>query len=168
MEIRPHSKKHDSATQTSPQTSATGRIFVYSVVASFSVLAVALVMQWLIYRDWMHEAGPLRIVGTSIAALVTFAFVLNWQLGLRQRQLETLLRFRRIAEMNDRIRNALQAIECLVFVSDRQAIEGIREAVNRIEAELTGVVEETRPLPAGTVAGKRSAAAGIDADERSA
>ena len=129
-------------------------MIAYSLLASFSVLLVALVMQWLIYRDWLHETGPVRIVGTTIAALLTFGFVLNWQARLHKQQAENLRRFQRIAEMNDRIRNALQAIECLAFAQNREPIAGIREAVSKIAAELNGVVEDSRPVASGIATAK--------------
>ncbi len=52
------------------------------------MLAASLLAQWLIYDDWLHRTGPLRIVGTCIAALVTFIFAMRWQLAIRERQLE--------------------------------------------------------------------------------
>ncbi len=136
---------------------STVRIAVYSVLSSFSVLVVGLVLQWIVYHDWMHRSGPVRIVGSTIAAVVTFLFVLHWQAGIRERQLEALRRFQVIAEMNDRIRNALQKIECLSFASDRHATEGIRQAVEAIDAALEGVVAESKPPRVAVSAIKRSA-----------
>jgi ABC-type multidrug transport system fused ATPase/permease subunit len=132
------------------------RIVVYAVLASFSVFVVALLTQWLIYDDWLHETGPLRIVGTAMASVLTLWFVSAWLIRLRRGQQETLARFDRIAAMNDRIRNALQAIECLAFASTSEPIEGIRQAVNTIEDELSGVVEESRPLRVPVAAEKAS------------
>ena len=122
----------------SPLTNA--RIVAYSLLISFSVLVVGFVLQWLVYRDWLHQSGPVHVVGMTIAAILTFIFVFHWQAGLRERQFETLRRFRVIAEMNDRIRNALQAIECLTYVSDHDVTEGIRQAVGAIDDALRGVL----------------------------
>jgi len=124
--------------QCSPPTNP--RIVVYSLLISFSVLAVGFILQRLVYADWLHQSGPVHVVGTTIAAILTFIFVFHWQAGLRERQLETLRRFRVIAEMNDRIRNALQAIECLTYVSDQDATEGIRQAVGAIDDALRDVL----------------------------
>jgi hypothetical protein len=112
----------------------------YSLLISFSVLVVGLILQRLVYADWLHQSGPVHLVGMTIAAILTFIFVFHWQAGLRERQFETLRRFRVIAEMNDRIRNALQAIECLAYVSDHDATEGIREAVGAIDNALQDVL----------------------------
>jgi hypothetical protein len=49
---------------------------LYAFVASSFVLFVSLLIQWVVYDDWLHKTGPLRIVGTVIAALITFFFVL--------------------------------------------------------------------------------------------
>jgi hypothetical protein len=117
---------------------------LHSLLASFSVLFVAVLMQRAIYQDWLHDTGPLRLVGTTIAALLTFGFVLHWQLEVRQRHLRNLRRFEVIAEMNDRIRNSLQAIECLTYASDQNLTQGVREAVGTIDAALSGVIADPR------------------------
>ena len=130
-------------------TNSTVRIVVYSVLASCSVLIVALVLQWLVYADWLHETGPVRVVGTTIAAIVTFAFVLHWQVGLRRRHAEALRRLQVIAEMNDQIRNALQAIACVTYATDPNATQAVRNAVEIIDAALRGVVAESKS-PAST------------------
>jgi uncharacterized SAM-binding protein YcdF (DUF218 family) len=67
-----------------------GKIVLFSVLAAIPVLVASLLVQWLVYDDWLHRTGPLRIVGTCIAALVTFVFALRWQTAIRERQLEML------------------------------------------------------------------------------
>ncbi len=131
-----------------------GRILVYSLLISFSVLLVSFVLQWLVYDDWLHQTGPVHIVGTTIAAIATFILVFQWQASLRERQLETLRRFQKIAEMNDQIRNALQAIECITYVSDQNATNGIREAVGAIDSALRGVLAEST-MPAAALPPKK-------------
>ncbi|HWC20092.1 MAG TPA: hypothetical protein VG498_23965, partial [Terriglobales bacterium] len=44
------------------------KIAVLSVAASCGVLVVSLILQWLVYDDWLRQTGPLHLVGTSIAA----------------------------------------------------------------------------------------------------
>ncbi|MGC2698120.1 MAG: hypothetical protein WA738_20215, partial [Candidatus Angelobacter sp.] len=73
-----------------------GKIVLFSAIASFSVLVASLLVQWLVYDDWLHRTGPLRIVGTCIATAVTFGFVLRWQAAVRERQLEMLRRMEMI------------------------------------------------------------------------
>jgi hypothetical protein len=124
------------------------KILLASVAASFFVLAVSLVVQWLVYDDWLHQTGPLRIVGTSIATAVTFAFVLRWQYAVREKQREMVRRFEMILRMNDRIRNALQAIECLTYVAQPEATEAVRNSVNVIDGVLREVLAESgAPTP---------------------
>jgi hypothetical protein len=52
-------------------------------------------------------------------------------------------RFELISHMNDRIRNALQAIECVTYVSQPEATEAVRKEVNAIDGVLLEVLSET-------------------------
>ena len=123
------------------------RIFLVAFLLSFFVFGVSLLIQWLVYDDWLRETGPLRIIGTSIAAAVTFGFVVHWQNNVRRRQQEMIHRFEMIAEMNDRIRNALQAIECVTYLSQPEATESVRQSVAAIDDALRGVVADAAPDP---------------------
>ena len=120
-----------------------GRIVLLSLLAAIPVLAASLLVQWLVYDDWLHQTGPLRIVGTSIATGVTFLFALRWQNAIRERQLEMVRRLEMILRMNDRIRNALQAIECLTYVAQPEATESVRQSVNVIDSVLREVLAES-------------------------
>ena len=111
--------------------------------AAVAVLAGSLLVQWLVYDDWLHRTGPLRIVGTCIATLMTFVFALRWQFAVRERQLEMVRRLEMILGMNDRIRNALQAIECLTYVAQPEATESVRQSVNVIDSVLREVLAES-------------------------
>ncbi len=136
--------------ETSPQYNGKSRalsalrIWGVALVSSSFVLVVSLIIQWVIYDDWLHETGPLRIVGTCFAALLTFAFVYRWLLSLRQHEEQMLRRFDTIAAMNDRIRNALQVIEVTTYASAPEATEHVRNAVELIDEALRGVVAEAR------------------------
>ncbi|MGC2695118.1 MAG: hypothetical protein WA738_04940, partial [Candidatus Angelobacter sp.] len=44
--------------------------------------------------------------------------------------------------MNDRIRNALQAIECLNYVAQPEATESVRQSVNVIDSVLREMLSE--------------------------
>ena len=48
-------------------------------------------------------------------------------------------RMEMILHMNDRIRNALQAIECLTYVAQPEATEAVRQSVNVIDSVLREV-----------------------------
>lgn len=118
------------------------RIFLISLFASSLVLLVSLVIQWLVYDDWLRHTGPLRIVGTTIAAVVTLGFMLRWQYSIREQQREMIRRFELISHMNDRIRNALQAIECVAYITRPEATETVRHEVNAIDRVLRDVLSD--------------------------
>ncbi len=124
------------------QISSDRHIWLISVLSGFAVFCVAIFLQWLIYDDWMHR-GSLRVVGSTLAAFLTFIFVFRWRRAVRQRKIEILRRFERIRWMNDRIRNSLQAIECLTWSDDAHATDPVRDAVDAIEDVLHEVFVES-------------------------
>ena len=130
-------------TQSTRPIWSRAKIVLVSVGAAVAVLAASLLTQWLIYDDWLHQTGPLRIVGTCIATVVTFLFALRWQLAVRERQLEMVRRMEMILRMNDRIRNALQAIECLTYVAQPEATESVRQSVDVIDSVLREVLADS-------------------------
>jgi hypothetical protein len=121
------------------------KLVLYAFMASSFVLFVSLIIQLLVYDDWLRRTGPLHLVGTSIAVLVTFIFAVRWQHSVNQREQELVRRFEMILQMNDRIRNALQAIECVTYLSDPQATDSVRQSVNNIDTVLREVLEDTNP-----------------------
>jgi hypothetical protein len=82
-------------------------------------------------------------VGTCIATVLTFLFALRWQLAIRERQLEMVRRMEMILQMNDRIRNALQAIECLTYVAQPEATDSVRQSVDVIDSVLREVLADS-------------------------
>ncbi|PYP88460.1 MAG: hypothetical protein DMG65_15250 [Candidatus Angelobacter sp. Gp1-AA117] len=140
------------------------RMFLRSFAASLFVVVVSLIMQWVVYDDWLHRSG-LRIVGTCIAAIVTFFFTLRWQYAVLVNERRMVRQFEMISHMNDRIRNALQAIECVTYVSAPTATGAVRREVDAIDRVLREVLERTepaaRPAPAAknrpTAASQKSA-----------
>ena len=120
-------------------------IWLVSSLAGFFVFALAILLQWLIYDDWLHDRGPLRLVGSFLAGLLMFSSAWRWQTIARQRKLEMLRRFETIKWMTDRIRNALQAIECITYVASPDATEPVRNSVDVIEGVLREVLAEHRP-----------------------
>lgn len=129
-----------------------------SVVCAVAVFGAAIFMQWLIYDDWLHDQGPLRIVGSLLAGGLTFAAAVRWQFAIRWRKVEMLRRFESIKWMNDRIRNSLQAIECVTYAADPQATESVRSAVDAIEEVLNEVLTESHPAPAAGLTKTRAEA----------
>lgn len=127
------------------------RTLIYSIAVSFSVLVVSVALQWLVYDDWLHQTGPVHMVGSTVAAVITFVFVFRWFRSARERALDAQKRFAIIAKANDRIRNRLQAIECLTYASDHELAGGVREAIDDIDAALRGIVEDYKgqwaPIP---------------------
>ncbi|HLH05711.1 MAG TPA: hypothetical protein VKW78_00590 [Terriglobales bacterium] len=118
------------------------RILAIALFACCAVLAFSLLSQWFVYYDWLHETGPMRIIGTCLATLLTFAFVIRWQLAQRERQRRMLHRFETIARMNDLVRNSLQKIECVTYLSRPEATEPVREAVQTIDSVLREVLAD--------------------------
>jgi hypothetical protein len=127
----------------SKQIPSYSSIWLISAFAAVSVFSIAILLQWLIYDDWMHANGPLRLVGSVVALLLTFLFTLRWQLAKRRQVMEVMRRFETIRWMNDRIRNSLQAIECLVFATHPHVTDPVRDAVDAIENVLQELLNET-------------------------
>ena|SRR5437763_1748333 len=126
------------------------RIWLVSVLCAVVVFAIAIFMQWLIYDGWLHDKGPLRVVGSLLAGGLSFAVAVRWQFAIRWRKVEMLRRFESIQWMTDRIRNSLQAIECITYVADPQATDSVRTAVYAIEQVLHEVLAESQSAPART------------------
>lgn len=132
-------------------------IWFSSIAAGLAVFALAIFLQWLIYDDWMHRSGPLRIVGSALAAALACVVAYRWQVAIRLRKIEMLHRFETIKWMNDRIRNALQAIECVTYAADPTATEPVKSAVDVIEGILNEVLIDAHPRPyAGRINESRS------------
>ena len=119
--------------------------WIFAAMCGAGVFFIAICLQWLVYDDWLHKSGPLRIVGSAVAFFLTFVFVFRWQLAARKRKIETLHRFETIRWMNDRIRNSLQAIECLVYASNPHVTDPVKEAVDTIEKVLDEVLSNAHP-----------------------
>jgi lipid-A-disaccharide synthase-like uncharacterized protein len=128
-------------------------IWLLSSFCGVAVFAITVFIQWLIYDDWMHDKGPVRLVGSILAGGLAFAVTARWQFGVRWRKIELLQRFESIKWMNDRIRNSLQAIECVTYAADPYATESVRNAVDAIEAVLMEVLAESRPAAPQPVRG---------------
>jgi hypothetical protein len=125
----------------------TSRIVIWlsSLTAGIAVFCFAIFLQWLIYDDWMHRNGPLRIVGSALAGILSFVAAIRWQSAIRERKVEMLRRFETIKWMNDRIRNSLQAIECVTYAADPGATDSVRSAVDAIEDVLREVLADAHP-----------------------
>lgn len=126
----------------SRQISSRSTIWLVSSIAGVLVFASAAFLQWLIYDDWLHDGGPLRVIGSVAAGALMFAAVFRWQVAVRARRLEMLRRFETIRWMNDRIRNALQAIECITYAAQPEATQQVRVAVDTIESVLHEVLAD--------------------------
>jgi hypothetical protein len=123
------------------------KIWIVAVVCAICVFGVAIFLQWLIYDDWLHDKGPMRVVGSLLAGGLSFAVALRWQFAVRWRRLEILHRFESIKWMTDRIRNSLQAIECITYAADPAATASVRSAVDVIENVLDEVLAGSDPVP---------------------
>lgn len=147
-----------STLSLSRQLASDWSIWVLSVFAGLSVFSIAVLLQWLIYDDWMHDSGPVRLVGSFVAFVLTVLFSVRWQRTKRQQKIEVIRRVETIKWMNDRIRNSLQAIECLVYASNPHVTDPVRDSVDAIEDVLKEILSD---LPLG-IANPVSAAAETD------
>lgn len=120
-------------------------VWLLSASCGVAVFAIAIFIQWLIYDDWLHDRGPVRVVGSLLAAGLMFAIAAHIQFANRWRKVELLRRFETIKWMNDRIRNSLQAIECVSYAANPEATESVRSAVDAIEDVLYEVLAESHP-----------------------
>jgi hypothetical protein len=127
------------------QVPSVAALWFFAVVCGLAVFFVAICLQWLVYDDWLHRSGPLRIVGSAVAFFLTSLFVYRWQCAARKRKIETLRRLETIRWMNDRIRNSLQAIECIVYATNPHVTDPVKDAVDTIENVLDEVLSEGRP-----------------------
>ncbi|MGA8088423.1 MAG: hypothetical protein WCA10_14035 [Terracidiphilus sp.] len=114
-------------------------------MCGLGVFFLVICLQWLVYDDWLHQSAPLHLLGSAVAFVLTFVFAFRWQMAARRRKIETLHRFETIRWMNDRIRNSLQAIECLVYASNPHAMDPVKEAVDTIEEVLDEVLSNAHP-----------------------
>jgi hypothetical protein len=132
------------------------RIWLVSVAAAIVVFGAAVFIQWLVYDDWLHDKGPVRIVGSILAGGLAFAVAVRLQFDIRWRKVEMLRRFESIKWVTDRIRNSLQAIECVTYAADPHATESVRNAVDVIEDVLHEVLAESHPAASPPAANKKS------------
>jgi hypothetical protein len=135
------------------QISSTTSIVLVTIVSGAAVFGASTLLQWIIYDDWLHKGG-IRLVGGVLAGVVTSVSVYVWQCAVRERRAEMLRRFETISRMNDRIRNALQIIECATYATNPEATEPVRDAVNVIEGVLHEVLAEAHPAKPEASAGK--------------
>lgn len=121
------------------------QVWFWSSAAGLFVGGFAIFLQWLIYEDWLHEAGPLEIAGSVLAGMLMFFLVYRTLHAARKRKQEMIQRLEGIRWMNDRIRNSLQAIECVTFAAAPQATDDVRNAVDVIEGILDDFLVTRHP-----------------------
>lgn len=117
-------------------------IWIRSFLASISVLGAAVFVQWLIYVNWMHEPGPVEVSGSVLAGVLMFLLVFRSKHSTRRSKMELMARLNTLRWMSDRIRNSLQAIECVTYSAAPNATNEVREAVDVIESILDDVLAD--------------------------
>lgn len=127
------------------------QIWIRSGLAGLAALGFAVSLQWLIYDDWLHEAGPVEIAGCVLTGVLMFLLVFRTLRATLERNKEMIRRLEAIRWMNDRIRNSLQTIECVTYAAAPQATDDVRDAVDVIEGILNDFVER-HPQQAGAEA----------------
>jgi hypothetical protein len=136
--------------------SSDASIWVYSVIAGILALAAAVFIQWLVYDDWLHEPGPLRLAGCILAGFFLGALVFRSLWHVRQKRRQMLQLLHTIRRANDRIRNSLQSIECVTYAAAPETTEEVKNAVDAIECILKDLL--LSPGPQGATPTKWSAA----------
>ena len=111
-------------------------VLLYALVTGASASGVALFIQWIVYDDWLHQAGPLRLAGAVLAGLFMGVLVFRSERHVREKRRELLERLQAIRWMNDRIRNSLQVIECITFASAPEITVDVKNSVDAIECIL--------------------------------
>ena len=114
------------------------------------VFLIALGLQWIIYDGLMHLDG-IRIVGSTIAAVLAAILTERLESLSRARSLQELRRLEVVALMNHHVRNALQAI---LYSSGGEAAAVIEEAVQRIEWALREVLPQVDRIPSPESSGE--------------
>jgi hypothetical protein len=118
-------------------------IALMAIFSGLGFFSIAILLQWLIYDDWLHDNGPLRLVGSVLTMVLTAVFVFRLQEAKRREKIAVLKQLETIKWMNDRIRNSLQAIECVVFANHQHVTNPVRDAVDAIEGVLEEMLSET-------------------------
>jgi hypothetical protein len=137
---------HDPAFLGLPKFKIRSRAEILGLSGMIAVLVflAALGLQWIVYDRFLHEDG-VRLVGSTIAAILAAILTERLEALSRARGLQALRRFEAVALLNHHIRNALQAI---VYSSAAENAVTIRAAVERIEWTLREVlpkVEQALP-----------------------
>jgi hypothetical protein len=107
-------------------------IWFYSVLSGVLTLGAAIFIQWLVYDDWLHQAG-LRLTGSVLAGLFLGSLVFRSLWHAREKRRRMLELLQSIRWTNDRIRNSLQAIECVTYAASPEITEDVKNAVDNIE-----------------------------------
>lgn len=121
-------------------------ILLSSFGAAVSVFTFALLLQWAVYSNWLHDRGPLRLFGSLLAAGLGFGLCYSWQESERQRQIRALRFSSELHHVQDRVRNSLQAIVCVTYARAPETAEPVKTAVDLIENTLE---EAFRATPQG-------------------
>lgn len=114
-------------------------IWFYSVVSGVLTLGAAIFIQWLVYDDWLHQAG-LRLTGSVLAAVFLGSLVFRTLWHAREKRRRMLELLQSIRWTNDRIRNSLQAIECVTYAASPEITADVKGAVDDIEGILNDLL----------------------------
>lgn len=133
------------------------QICLLSFAAGLFAAGFAIFVQWLIYDDWLHEAGPVEIAGSVLAGILMFLLVFRTLHAARLRKREMIQRLEAIRWMNDRIRNSLQTIECITYAAAPHVTDDVRNAVDVIEGILSDFLVDRHPHSQASASQSQSA-----------
>lgn len=129
--------------------SSDASIWFYSVASGVLTLGAAIFLQWLVYDDWLHEAG-LRLTGSILAGICLGSMVFRSLWHAREKRRRMLELLESIRWTNDRIRNSLQAIECVTYAASPEITADVKNAVDAIE----GILNDLLASPDSQMAGR--------------
>ncbi len=91
----------------SPQIASPKRIWMLSLMTGGAAFTITLLLQCMIYDDWMHWQGLLKIVGSTLAGVIAATLAAHRQSVLRKKNIQLLRRIESMPQITDRLRNAL-------------------------------------------------------------
>jgi hypothetical protein len=119
--------------------SSDASIWFYSVASGVLALGAAIFLQWLVYDDWLHQAG-LRVTGSVLAGIFLGSLVFRTLWHAREKRRRMLELLQTIRWTNDRIRNSLQTIECVTYAASPAITADVKNAVDAIEGILNDLL----------------------------
>jgi len=132
-------RKVKSASDGELDQSSRWKLRILSLVFVLGMFALMEAMRYALVADLGRHRE--RLLAEGISSIVFGLVLLKWLESAYKRRQLAIAQMRRVLEVNDRIRNALEMISLSAYVTQNQeAIRVISEGVNRIEFVLRDVL----------------------------